>query len=597
MPYDKNGRYILPNRFSTNDQMNRSDAERRKKLQDDLLASREQEPQQSMFDERDLGEYYNPTPTKPVNSDLEPQPSTVDNRDLEDYYSKAPEQEAPILPEQELFQNRQTAKNTPEVSTEKKKPISLTELDPDADLKDEIDRARIDPTERALSGASRISSIMQEVMAKRGASISGKDPTQEIAQIQKGQERLEANLNGRESLRLQLMDKLEKRKSERAKVEQDRQDKADRLAAPDIRSEKLYRPDGSSYIGTFNTKDLNKGVTAVPGSESAPKDEKIGTLDKPANIESVKNLNSALVKAGKQPLPTDGSVTNADYDRGLGILRGDKEEALDTPDQTATSVLAGNLEIHLNDPNIPENTKKAYQKILERIASGEILSRKEVSNVQKLLPSTTSSVGATRLSGSDVKDLSSTSTSLIEAGRLTEGLQNAEKVIGKNLLTEMTLANVQEKAQALAGTPLSEQAKAALKLSAQINQFTARIRNQLFGATLTDNEQASAARFLPGDKDSLDGAMIKVQDTINHLRDIAKGKVGVLQSQNKKIPQDLLDFVNTGKVPSQPTGSVNTPSAQPTGGKQVVKKQYSKSANKTKLIYADGTEEIVDGQR
>lgn len=32
-------------------------------------------------------------------------------------------------------------------------------------------------------------------------------------------------------------------------------------------------------------------------------------------------------------------------------------------------------------------------------------------------------------------------------------------------------------------------------------------------------------------------------------------------------------------------------------GKKVVKKQYSKSANKTKLIYSDGSEEIVDGQK
>jgi len=33
------------------------------------------------------------------------------------------------------------------------------------------------------------------------------------------------------------------------------------------------------------------------------------------------------------------------------------------------------------------------------------------------------------------------------------------------------------------------------------------------------------------------------------------------------------------------------------GGKTIAKKQYSKSANKTKVIYSDGTEEILDGQR
>ncbi len=37
--------------------------------------------------------------------------------------------------------------------------------------------------------------------------------------------------------------------------------------------------------------------------------------------------------------------------------------------------------------------------------------------------------------------------------------------------------------------------------------------------------------------------------------------------------------------------------AAASGGKKLAKKQYSKSANKTKLIYSDGTEEIVDGKQ
>lgn len=42
---------------------------------------------------------------------------------------------------------------------------------------------------------------------------------------------------------------------------------------------------------------------------------------------------------------------------------------------------------------------------------------------------------------------------------------------------------------------------------------------------------------------------------------------------------------------------VAPPESSQGSGRSVVKKQYSKSANKTKLIYSDGSEEIVDGQQ
>lgn len=62
------------------------------------------------------------------------------------------------------------------------------------------------------------------------------------------------------------------------------------------------------------------------------------------------------------------------------------------------------------------------------------------------------------------------------------------------------------------------------------------------------------------------------------------------------LPTEFSD--QTLDIPKKGSAIAGTqPGQPPAGQKTVVKKQFSPSKNKTKLIYSDGTEEIVDGQR
>jgi len=60
---------------------------------------------------------------------------------------------------------------------------------------------------------------------------------------------------------------------------------------------------------------------------------------------------------------------------------------------------------------------------------------------------------------------------------------------------------------------------------------------------------------------------------------------------------ELAKSKNVDKYLNHSFNSVEKPQQNVVQSKTIVKKQYSKSANKTKFIYADGTEEIVDGRK
>lgn len=68
-----------------------------------------------------------------------------------------------------------------------------------------------------------------------------------------------------------------------------------------------------------------------------------------------------------------------------------------------------------------------------------------------------------------------------------------------------------------------------------------------------------------------------------------------IMERSLKARQDSIRSGAPGVYDKVKANQSNKPTT--TGLKQVVRKQYSKTANKTKLIYADGSEEIVDGQR
>ena len=78
---------------------------------------------------------------------------------------------------------------------------------------------------------------------------------------------------------------------------------------------------------------------------------------------------------------------------------------------------------------------------------------------------------------------------------------------------------------------------------------------------------------------------IKNDDAVN--KRILKDRIKAVQSLIEKQKNAYKGIDREGNfvdVPQQPT-------------KQVVRKQYSKSANKTKLVYDDGSEEILDGKQ
>ena len=82
----------------------------------------------------------------------------------------------------------------------------------------------------------------------------------------------------------------------------------------------------------------------------------------------------------------------------------------------------------------------------------------------------------------------------------------------------------------------------------------------------------------------------QVANTINSVRDAARSNL--LQIENMKSGKGL-ELKNVPLIPK--SGKEGTATAAP--GKSVSTKQYSPSRNQTKIVYSDGSEEVVDGKR
>jgi hypothetical protein len=115
----------------------------------------------------------------------------------------------PEVPEQQI-----EPEDTSSPDTKAKSPISINPLSSDN---------KGENLDKALVGASGISSVMQEVLARRQGRITGKDPNVEINQIRAGQQRLESNLERKEELRKQLEEKLAERKQKESELDLRRQ--------------------------------------------------------------------------------------------------------------------------------------------------------------------------------------------------------------------------------------------------------------------------------------------------------------------------------------------------------------------------------------
>jgi hypothetical protein len=86
------------------------------------------------------------------------------------------------------------------------------------------------------------------------------------------------------------------------------------------------------------------------------------------------------------------------------------------------------------------------------------------------------------------------------------------------------------------------------------------------------------------------------EDTPAQFQAKLKQAIGIIE-KNKKTYLDTL--AKSGKIVDsyRETAGVAGPSENKPTNKTVAKKQYSPSADKTKLIYTDGTEEILDGRQ
>lgn len=96
------------------------------------------------------------------------------------------------------------------------------------------------------------------------------------------------------------------------------------------------------------------------------------------------------------------------------------------------------------------------------------------------------------------------------------------------------------------------------------------------GAVLTPQEIKDLANFV---NSKLNFAKVAATSATKNYRELAKAK---------GVDKYLTYQFNDSEVPSTST---------PSDTKTLIKKQYSPSANKTKLIYSDGTEEVVDGKK
>jgi hypothetical protein len=114
-----------------------------------------------------------------------------------------------------------------------------------------------------------------------------------------------------------------------------------------------------------------------------------------------------------------------------------------------------------------------------------------------------------------------------------------------------------------------------------VERLIAPIRKDLFGATLTGNEQASFNTMLGTGKGM---SMAAFKRSLDKLIEAKDEQLEGIRSYDEDAYEIYLE--RKGK---------NTPSVP--AAKTVTRKQYSQKANKTKITYSDGTEEIVDGKR
>ena len=147
-----------------------------------------------------------------------------------------------------------TPKNLPSIED-----MSKVGQDQDYDIKSQIKQAEPSPLERASVGMAGISSVVQEALARKRAAILGKEPTQEIAQIQAGQNRLEQNLASKDQLRAQLLERLDARKQARELAAQKQEDlNAYRDATVALSSRRTATGEANLEQKTKNEEDKNK---------------------------------------------------------------------------------------------------------------------------------------------------------------------------------------------------------------------------------------------------------------------------------------------------------------------------------------------------
>jgi len=91
------------------------------------------------------------------------------------------------------------------------------------------------------------------------------------------------------------------------------------------------------------------------------------------------------------------------------------------------------------------------------------------------------------------------------------------------------------------------------------------------------------------------------KEVLNQMADIMDntlvGGVSNMKAKLEPFKQEAKDKGLDEDTFFRRTLPAYTPSKPASSGKAIAKKQYSPSANKTKLIYTDGTEEILDGRQ
>ncbi len=183
---------------------------------------------------------------------------------------------------------------------------------------------------------------------------------------------------------------------------------------------------------------------------------------------------------------------------------------------------------------------------------------------------------------------------------LTVALGNLDK-IGANLPGWDT-GFVKNKANRLAWYAGMDSPQRA-KINTQLGINLAEYIKSVSGTAASDNERAYLEAIAPNASDDEDTLFAKMEG----FQDFLEGKLETTIKADKSVGGYNMDGAmqmaqDRGWL--KPAGAFAPPqTAAPTDrsvsdpGRTVVKKQFSKSQNKTKLIYSDGTEEIVDGQQ